>query len=467
MPDENKSLPPQSIFRAYDIRGVMGETLTPAFATRLGQAFATFIAEQTGNDSPIIATARDGRESSPDLASALIKGMADAGAQVKDCGLGPTPLCYFAAAHLSADGAIMVTGSHNPPSHNGFKMVCAGNAVYGDEITDLYTRIKGGNYRTGLKGSHEKTPLDDVYIQKLLTGLTPGGRPIKAVWDPGNGAAGEACLALTQYLPGEHRVINADIDGTFPNHHPDPTVPENLVQLIAEVKKHGADVGFAFDGDGDRIGAVDPEGNILWADQMLTLFARDVLEATPGATIVADVKTSQTFFDDVAGHGGNSLMWKTGHSLIKAKMKEIGAPLGGEMSGHIFFADRYYGYDDGLYAAVRLLDILARSKHSLTEMMATLPDTQNTPELRIDCPEGEKFNIIARLSAAAGGNKELEVNSTDGIRAQFKDGWWLCRASNTQEALSIRCEAQTEETLEALKAMATEYLAAEGVVVRF
>ena len=462
---------PDGIFRAYDIRGVMGKTLSPEIATRIGQAFATHVAAVTGNPSPVIATARDGRTSSPLLSAALITGLTDAGAQVKDCGLGPTPLCYFAAEHLNADGAIMLTGSHNPPDHNGFKMVCAGLPVYGDEITAIKDRILSGDFTTGRNSNRESVDLHNIYISRLLEGFEGDASGLKAVWDPGNGAAGDICEMLMDKLPGKHWAINTEIDGTFPNHHPDPTLPENLTQLTAEVKRRGADIGFAFDGDGDRIGAVDSQGNILWADQMLTLMARDVLAKTPGQTIIADVKASQTFFDDVAGHGGVPLMWKTGHSLIKAKMKETGAPLGGEMSGHIFFADRYYGFDDGLYAAIRLLEMLAKSDQSLTALQASLPAVQNTPELRVECPEGEKFGIIDRIrtlaSAATHEGQRLEVNATDGIRAKFKDGWWLVRASNTQEALSIRCEAQTPETLDALKAMTTAYLKAEGVEVNF
>ena len=468
---ENTNWLAAGMFRAYDIRGIVGKTLSPEIATRIGQAFATYVAEKTGNNTPIIATARDGRRSSPLLSDALITGLTDAGAQVKDCGLGPTPLCYFAAEHLSADGAIMLTGSHNPPDHNGFKMVCAGLPVYGDAITALYDRILAGDFTTGQNGNRENVDLHGLYIKGLINGLEADASGLKAVWDPGNGAAGEVCETLIEQLPGQHWAINTAIDGTFPNHHPDPTIPENLEQLIAEVKRRDADIGFAFDGDGDRIGAVDRGGNILWGDQMVALLARQLLEKTPGVTIIADVKASQTLFDDVASHGGVPLMWKTGHSLIKAKMKETGAPLGGEMSGHIFFADRYYGFDDGLYAAVRLLDMLAKSGESLSAMQATLPLVQNTPELRVECPEGEKFGIIDRIKILASTQthegQALEVNTTDGIRARFKEGWWLVRASNTQEALSIRCEAQTTQTLDALKAMTTTYLAQEGVEVQF
>ena len=458
---------PKNIFRAYDIRGEMDVTLSSELATLLGQAFASFVAEKTENPHPVIVTARDGRESSPVLSEALVAGLTDAGAQVKDCDMGPTPLCYFAAERLAAEGAIMVTGSHNPPTHNGFKMVCGGNPVYGDDVMALYTRMLNGHVATGQNGGCENVSLTDMYLDKLTSTLRPGGRTLKAVWDPGNGAAGDICQRLAANLPGEHVVINGEVDGTFPNHHPDPTLPENLVQLTHEVQKTGADVGLAFDGDGDRLGVVDQDGTIIWADQLLALLARPVLAKHPGATIVADVKTSQVLFDDVAAHGGTPLMWKTGHSLIKAKMKETGAPLAGEMSGHIFFADDYDGFDDGLYAAVRLLDVLAHQEKSLKQLRQELPATLNTPEVRVVCPEGEKFNLISRLSTAAVQNADLEVNSTDGIRAKFRDGWWLARASNTQEALSIRCEAQTEETLQALKEMVAEYLAKEGVEVRF
>jgi phosphomannomutase len=459
----------QEILRAYDIRGIYGETLSYDVAFAIGRAFATIVARKLSKTHPIIVTARDGRESSPILSEGLIAGLKASGADVKDCGVGPTPMCYFAAYHLNADAGIMLTGSHNPPTHNGFKMVCDGKPFYGDDILALGALIAAGDFLDAPYRS-ETIEMRDVFTARLLEAFKVGGaKPLTVVWDSGNGAAGEITEMLVAKLHGTHYTLNSEIDGTFPNHHPDPTVPENLAQLIAKVKEVGADVGVAFDGDGDRIGAVDGEGNILWGDQMLVLFAREILSRKAGATIIADVKASQTLFDDVAAHGGNAIMWKTGHSLIKAKMKETKAEIAGEMSGHIFFADGYYGFDDGLYAAVRLLDLLAHSDQTLTQMRASIPAVLNTPEIRVDCSEARKFAIIeevrARLHAAVKAGEKLEVNEVDGVRVKYLDGWWLARASNTQSALIVRCEAKTQATLDALKGMVKAQLEQSGLEV--
>lgn len=454
------------ILRAYDIRGVYEETLDETTAYSIGKGFATLIAERNQTDRPIIVTARDGRLSSPALSDALKAGMASAGAEVLDAGLGPTPMLYFGVYHLKAHAGIMVTGSHNPPTHNGFKMTAGSMPFYGDDIQIIGQRVAEGSVREA-QGSIADRPLLDAYVERLMKDYrSDSGKPLTVVWDPGNGAAGEVVDKLAARLPGTHITLNTAIDGTFPAHHPDPTVPANLVQLIDAVKKHNADLGVAFDGDGDRLGAVDAEGNILWGDQMMVFFSRDILTRMPGACIIADVKASQTLFDDITAHGGRAIMWKTGHSLIKAKMIEEKAAIAGEMSGHIFFADTYYGFDDGLYSAIRLIDLVAHSEETLGEMRAKLPVVMNTPEIRIDVPAERKFDIVeeirrrVKVEAAKG---TYEVNEVDGVRVRYGNGWWLARASNTQAALIVRCEAQDDATLRTLKTMVEEQLAASGI----
>lgn len=455
------------ILRAYDIRGVYEETLDEATAFTIGKAYATLIGERKNTPHPTIAAARDGRLSSPALSAALIEGMASAGAHVIDTGLGPTPMLYFAVYELNADAGIMVTGSHNPPTHNGFKMTMGSQPFYGDDIQEIGARALANTLRDA-KGDIRQQSVLDAYVARIVRDLRPeAGKPLNVVWDPGNGAAGEVVEKLVAMLPGKHTAINTAIDGTFPSHHPDPTVPANLVQLINEMKHQGADMGVAFDGDGDRLGAVDSEGNILWGDQMMVFFSRDVLSRHPGACIIADVKASQTLFDDITAHGGRALMWKTGHSLIKAKMIEEKAAIAGEMSGHLFFADTYYGFDDGLYSAVRLIDLVAHSPQSLAEMRASLPVLMNTPEIRIDVPAERKFAIVeeirVRLQQEAKAGAAMEVNEVDGVRVKISGGWWLARASNTQAALIVRCEAPDTDTLAALKAMVELHLAASGI----
>jgi phosphomannomutase len=446
-----------SILREYDIRGIVGETLDATDARVLGQAFGTAVIAEGGQ---AVALGQDGRVSSPALAAALSDGLASTGVEVLRVGLGPTPMLYFADKHLGSDGAIMVTGSHNPPDYNGFKMVLAGRAIHGAEIARLGAIARQGDFASG-RGAVRDVPVLDAYIERLLQDFEPG-RPLKVAWDAGNGSAGEAMALVTRRLPGEHILLNAEIDGRFPNHHPDPTEPKNLEQLRAALLEHGCDLGIAFDGDGDRIGVLDGRGRILWGDQLLIFLAKDVLRGQPDATIIADVKASQVLFDEIARMGGRPLMWRTGHSLIKAKMAETKAPLAGEMSGHIFFADRYYGYDDALYAAIRLLNILGREVESLADMRDGLPAVVNTPELRLACADQRKFAVIEevrhRLEAA-----KAEVNAIDGVRVRTADGWWLLRASNTQAVLVARCEAADAAGLERLKAVLAAELAASGV----
>jgi phosphomannomutase len=377
-------------------------------------------------------------------------------------GCGPTPMLYYTATVKETDGAVMVTGSHNPPDYNGFKMMLGRKPFFGQQIQQIGTMAAGGDVVPEAEGSEQAVDIAEDYIARLLSDWDGGDRMLKVVWDNGNGAAGEVLEKLVASLPGEHFVLNGRIDGNFPAHHPDPTVPANLQQLIAEVAARKADVGVAFDGDADRIGVVDDKGEILFGDQLLVLLARDVLQSYPGATVIADVKASQVLFDEVAAAGGTPLMWKTGHSLIKAKMADTGSPLAGEMSGHIFFADRWYGFDDALYAAVRTLGIVARMDKKLSAVREGLPHVINTPEVRFDCDDRRKFAVIEEVASrlAAEGAR---VSATDGVRVATDDGWWLLRASNTQAVLVARAEAKSPEGLERLKAALVKQLEASGL----
>ncbi len=448
-----------TILREYDIRGIMGKTLSVADARALGQAFGSYVIEQSGMAGPRIAVGYDGRLSSPDLEAALVEGIMSTGSQVTRVGLGPTPMLYYATASAGLEAGIMITGSHNPPDYNGFKMMLMGGPVYGAMIQEIGKIAAEGRFKTGT-GSSVSVDLMDRYVSRMLEGFK--GSPLTVVWDAGNGAAGEAMVKLTRLLPGRHILLNDVIDGTFPAHHPDPTEEKNLVQLKAAVAEHKADLGIAFDGDGDRIGLIDGQGRVLWGDQILALLARPVLAALPGATIIADVKASQVLFDEIARLGGTPVMGATGHSLIKKQMKQTGAPLAGEMSGHIFFADRYYGFDDALYAAVRVLETVAWAKTSLADLRDELPKRQNTPELRFPCADTRKFAVVAEVKerlTTAGAN----VSTVDGVRVTTADGWWLLRASNTQDVLVARCEAADEAGLDRLKAALLEALAPSGV----
>ncbi|MCH7888615.1 MAG: phosphomannomutase/phosphoglucomutase [Proteobacteria bacterium] len=447
-----------SVLREYDIRGVVGETLSAADANAVGRAFATLAARRGAGRR--ICVGYDGRLSSPELERALVAGLAAGGVEVLRVGLGPTPMLYFAVHHLDADGGVMVTGSHNPPDQNGFKFMMGKGPFFGADIVEL-GRVAAAGADTGGEGKVAERPVFDAYVARLARDYA-GDRPLKVAWDAGNGAAGEAMARLVERLPGTHILLNETIDGTFPAHHPDPTVVENLAQIIAAVNGEGCDLGIAFDGDGDRIGVIDERGRVLWGDQLLAILAADVLRRRPGATIIADVKASQVLFDEIERLGGVPLMWRTGHSLVKSKMMETGSPLAGEMSGHIFFADGYYGFDDALYAAVRLLSIVARSDQSLGAMRDRLPAVVNTPELRFACPEERKVAVVdevrGRLRAAG-----AEVNDIDGVRVTTADGWWLLRASNTQAVLVARCEASDATALDRLKADLAAQLEASGV----
>ncbi len=448
-----------SILREYDIRGIVGKTLTEADAYAIGRVFGGIVARAGGTR---VAVGYDGRLSSPALEAALVKGLMASGMAVLRIGLGPTPMLYFAATTLATDGAVMVTGSHNPPDYNGFKMMLGKKPFFGRAITALGEMAARGDAVPEAAGRETAEDIRAAYIARLLADYDGGARALTVVWDPGNGAAGAVLDQLVAGLPGTHTVINGEVDGNFPAHHPDPTVPANLRQLIAAVHGQKADLGIAFDGDADRVGIVDDQGEILFGDQIMVLLARDVLRARPGATIIADVKASQVLFDEIAKAGGAPLMWKTGHSLIKAKMAETGAPLAGEMSGHIFFADRWYGFDDALYAALRLLGIVARMTGRLSEARAALPALASTPELRFDCEETRKFAIVAEVAARLR-EAGAKVNDTDGVRVQTEDGWWLLRASNTQAVLVARAEVKDRAGLERLKAAVADQLAQSGL----
>lgn len=451
-----------TLLREYDIRGVVDDTLSLADAIAVGRSFGTIVQRRGGTH---VCVGYDGRLSSPALADGVAEGLAACGLTVMEVGLGPTPMLYYAVRALEADGGVMITGSHNPPDYNGFKMMLApglkgGAAFYGADIQALGQLASQADYAQG-HGVRRHHPVFDAYVARLRE-EAGDLRPMTVSWDAGNGSAGDVMSALTASLPGTHHLLFENIDGQFPNHHPDPTVPENLRDLQAKVRATESALGIAFDGDGDRIGVVDGQGRVLWADQLLVAYARDLLARTPGATIIADVKASQVLFDEIAAAGGKPLMYKTGHSLIKAKMKEVAAPMAGEMSGHIFFADRYYGFDDGLYAAARLLRILSAADWSLADLLDGLPKLVNTPELRFPCDEDRKAAVVAEVRdrlAAAG----AKVDGTDGVRVLTPEGWWLLRASNTQAVLVARCEAKDANGLSVLKAALAEQLHLSGL----
>lgn len=445
-----------AILREYDVRGTMGVSLGEADAYAVARALASVTAERGGST---VAIGRDGRLSSPALAQAAVAGVIDAGLDAVDVGLGPTPLLYFAVQHLQADSGLMVTGSHNPPQDNGFKMTWSDGPIYGAAIQALGTIAAKGSWRSGT-GQAQTRDVSDAYVSRLLQDAPE--RAVNAGWDPGNGAAGAVIDRLVAGLRGRHPVINGTVDGLFPAHHPDPTVDANLAQLQALVAAEGLDLGLAFDGDGDRLGAIDAQGRIIRADLYMTVLAAELLARKPGSSIVGDVKCSKLMFDQIAALGGTPVMWKTGHSLIKAKMKEVGAELAGEMSGHIFIKDGYYGYDDGLFAAVRLLRALERLGLSLGAAMDLLPVTYATPELRIACAEEDKFRLVATLLAQLRAQGAM-MSDIDGARVETADGWWLIRASNTQAILAARAESTSKAGLDRLLDALSGHLAALGL----
>lgn len=452
-----------TVLREYDIRGIIGETLGPDDARAIGRSFGSLLTEAGGRK---VAVGYDGRVSSPMLEHALIEGLTASGCDVVRIGMGATPMLYYAeASREDVDGGIQITGSHNPANYNGFKMVFQGRPFFGADIQKLGEISANGEWVDGT-GNVESHDILQEYVDRMLQGLN-GIDPdllagLKVGWDAGNGAAGPALELLAARLPGEHHLLYTDVDGNFPNHHPDPTVEANLADLRALVAEKKLDFGIAFDGDGDRIGAIDGEGRVIWGDQLLMIYAEDVLKDHQGATVIADVKASRALFDHVAKCGGQPLMWKTGHSLIKSKMKETSSPLAGEMSGHVFFADTYYGFDDALYAGVRLIAASARLGKSVTELRGSMPDMLNTPEMRFQVDESRKFAAIDEVSARLA-DSPADVNATDGVRVTTADGWWLLRASNTQDVLVARAESDTQDGLERLLAQIDEQLALSGL----
>lgn len=451
---------PRTIFRQYDVRGIVGTELTPELARALGRAFATAAWERMGR-APVLAVGRDNRPSGDALATGVRQGITDAGGTAVDVGMVPSPALYFAVHHLKTDGGLQVTGSHNPPEFNGFKMVLNGDSVHGDEILHLYDVMVAETWRTGSGSQRTDSSILDGYQQAILSRHRLA-RPVKVVVDCGNGVASLIAVRTLTALGCEVVPLFCESDGTFPNHHPDPTVPDNLADLIHDVRRTGAELGVAFDGDGDRIGAVDEDGNILFGDQLLVILGRDAVRRFgPGISVIFDVKCSEVLPKALAAAGAKPEMWKTGHSLIKARMKELQAPLAGEMSGHIFFGGDYLGYDDALFAAARLLEIVASEPFGLKRLIADLPRTFATPELRIDCPDDVKFGIVEKASAHF--RSLYPVNPIDGVRIAYPDGWALLRSSNTQPVLVMRFEATSQEALNRYHAEMRAWLADQGI----
>ena len=443
------------ILREYDIRGKIDETLSKRDAFIIGKAFGTMIRHGGGSR---VALGYDGRISSPELAESVCQGLLTTGVRVDRIGIGPTPMLYFTVKDQMEDGGIMVTGSHNPPGYNGFKMTLQNTPLFGDTIQELgRIAAEGAFVEEPESGKTRDIDVIDTFVDRLMRDFK-GERALKVAWDPGNGAAGHVLHKLAERLPGEHILVNDEIDGTFPNHHPDPSKDENLQDLKRLVPEQGCDLGIAFDGDADRIGVVDETGRIIRCDMLICLYARQILREWEEAPVIADVKCSQALFDEIHNLGGHAVMWKTGHSLIKNKMADLKAPLAGELSGHIFFADTYYGYDDALYSAIRLLNILNDHAEGtpLSQLLADMPHIYNTPEIRIEVNEAEKFDYVDRVlrdqQARAANEETRKIVDIDGVRVITEDGWWLLRASNTQNVLVARAEAGSLEALDSVKA---------------
>lgn len=447
-------VPAPEIFKAYDIRGIVDKTLTPETVQRIGHAIGSE-ARERGQKTVVVG--RDGRLSGPDLVAALARGLNAAGVDVVDVGCVPTPVVYFATFHLGTGSGVAVTGSHNPPEYNGLKMVLGGETLSGDTIQSLRQRLIDNRLTYG-SGTVTQENVREAYLDRILSDVKLA-RKLRIAIDCGNGVAGATAPELMQRLGCETVELFCDVDGTFPNHHPDPSHPENLQDLIAAVKKHKLDLGIAFDGDGDRIGVIAPDGEIIWADRQMILYARDVLSRHPGGKIIYDVKCSRTLGTEISKAGGEPLMWRTGHSLVKAKLKETGALLAGEMSGHIFFKERWYGFDDGVYAAARLLELLSRDSRSTAEIFRSLPNTVNTPELQLKMKEGEHYALIKELVARAS-FPDAKVSTIDGLRADFPDGFGLVRASNTTPILVFRFEGDNATALERIQSRFRELLRA-------
>jgi phosphomannomutase/phosphoglucomutase len=432
------------IFREYDIRGVVNKDLTPDIVRKLGKGFGTHMAH-LGHKELVVG--RDGRLSSKDFEDALIEGLISTGCHVVNIGLCPTPVYYFSIFHLDKDGGAMVTGSHNPPEFNGFKVSVGKSTIFGEEIQNLRGLIEKEEFVVG-EGFVSNQEIIQPYQEYIKKNIHIEKR-MRVVIDAGNGTGGIVAGPLFRDLGCEVEELYCKVDGRFPNHFPDPTIPANLKDLIDRVKKNQAEVGIGYDGDADRIGVVDDQGNIIWGDQLMILFSREILKYKKGATFVAEVKCSQNLFDDIEKHGGKAIMWRTGHSLIKEKMKEEKAALGGEMSGHIFFADRYFGYDDAIYASCRLIELLSKTNKKLSQLLSDVPKTSITPEIRLDCPDEIKFQVVEKVKEAL--RKDYAVIDVDGVRVKFEHGWGLVRASNTQPALVLRFEALTEKQVQEIK----------------
>ncbi len=440
-----------TVFREYDIRGIADREFPDPGVVDLGRAIGTYLQRQSGRK---LTLGRDTRLSSVRLAQALTEGLLATGCDVTDVGVVPSPLLYYSVFHLQATGAVMITGSHNPPEYNGFKVVSGASTIHGAEIQKLRKLIEAGDYASG-KGTLSTADVAAPYVEEISSQFR-WDRRIKVVADAGNGCAGPVMHRLLERLNCDPVELFFEMDGTFPNHHPDPTLPENLKALTAAVITGGAELGVAFDGDGDRIGAIDEKGNILWGDQLLLIFGREILTRKPGATFIGEVKCSQVLYDELKRLGGNPIMYRTGHSLIKAKMKEVHAALAGEMSGHLFFADRYYGYDDALYAACRLMEIVANSGRPLSAQLEGVPVMLSTPEIRVDCPDEVKFDVVRRVAEHF--RSRYDVVDIDGVRVLFPQGWGLVRASNTQPVLVLRFEANNPEALKQYRQEVEEVL---------
>jgi len=425
------------IFREYDIRGITGTQITEADVLNIGKGIGTFLARNKCFD---LTVGRDCRITSDNYSELLIKGLLSTGCHVTDIGVCPTPIQYFSIRHLDKQGGVMVTASHNPPEYNGFKICQNMDSVHGDQIQEIKKIIDQNAFAQG-NGTRDEADVVTPYKQYIIENIHIK-KPLRVGIDAGNGTAGVITVPILKKLNCEVHDIYCDMDGNFPNHEADPTVLENMADLIAMVKDKGLDLGIGYDGDGDRIGVVDEKGNLIYGDQLMIIFSREILSRKPGATFISEVKCSKTMYDDIKAHGGNAIMWKTGHSLIKKKMKEENAELAGEMSGHMFFADRYFGYDDATYASCRLLEILSATGKTISELLSDVPKTFNTPEIRVDCPDNIKFSVVAELTEIF--RKDYDVIDIDGARIVFEDGWGLVRASNTQPALVLRFEALSE-----------------------
>jgi phosphomannomutase/phosphoglucomutase len=449
-----------TIFREYDIRGRVPEELNRDTAYRLGQCFGAYY-QSLG--AKRISLGRDCRLSSQELRLGVAQGMMDAGIDVIDAGMVPTPLLYFSLHHLDVDGGVQITGSHNPPEYNGFKICLGKTTIYGEEIQKIRRIGEKGSFPKG-KGSTDREEVIEPYVEEILKRVRCGQVPRKVVLDAGNGVAGLVAPELYRRMGVEVQKLFCEPDGRFPNHHPDPTLPENLKHLVEKVTGTSADLGIAFDGDADRIGVVDRKGKILWGDQLMIIFSRDLLKRHPGAKIIGEVKCSQVLYDDIRKNGGIPIMWKAGHSLIKGKMKEEGALLAGEMSGHLFFAERYFGFDDAIYAGARLLEILTNENKDLQELLAGVPTPVNTPEIRLECPDDRKFQVVADLASEF--KEEYQVIDVDGARVVFNGGWGLIRASNTQPVLVLRFEAADQKTLQEIRKIFMDKLAKKGLGVQ-